>query len=304
MIDKKTSYLSLPLPDAGNALAEDCPRIAEALTSLDGYAQAADVRLDGVEASVTTLQLAAEKASSDISSLKSDASSLQQSVHAIDVSAVHSVGTENITGIKTFAEKIFISPKESNYWSNAYIYGMENTVKGAGIVIQNRALPEDSDVQPARSFLALEGYDFGQGRFTLLAQNKHSSTDGGNSEASLVGTSDGVLSWTCSNADNSGYIDAVVEKNMSNNGYIRYASGLQMCWGRVTLNGPITINNVKVTFPKPFAATPRVFSCSNANNGDSMVLVGWEYTTDFTIGCNAGSHSGGQTNWLAIGPWK
>ena len=225
-------------------------------------------------------------------------------MHAIDVSAVHSVGTENITGTKTFTEKIFLAPKKLSYFSYAYIYGMENGTGGAGLVVQNRALPENSETQPARSYLALEGYDSGQGRFTLLAQNKHKSTSDGNSSASLVGTSDGVLSWTCSNADNSGAIDAVVGKGMSNNGDIRYASGLQMCWGLVTLNGPITNKNVKVTFPKPFATIPRVFSCSNAKIGDAMVLVGWETTTDFTIGCNSGSSSKGHTNWLAIGPWK
>lgn len=47
MTDKKTAHLGLPLPDAGNALAEDCPRLAEALISLDGHAQSADARLDG-----------------------------------------------------------------------------------------------------------------------------------------------------------------------------------------------------------------------------------------------------------------
>lgn len=56
MIDKKTSYLNLPLPDAGNALAEDCPRLAEALTSLDSHAQTADDRLDSVEIRASALE--------------------------------------------------------------------------------------------------------------------------------------------------------------------------------------------------------------------------------------------------------
>lgn len=85
MTDKKTAYLSLPLPNADNALAEDCPRLAEALTTLDGHAQSADARLDGVEASVTTLQ---------------------QNIHAIDASAVHTTGDETVSGVKTFAQTI------------------------------------------------------------------------------------------------------------------------------------------------------------------------------------------------------
>lgn len=71
MIDKKTSYLSLPLPHAENALAEDCPRLTEALTTLDGHAQSADARLDGVEAS-----------------------------------AVHTTGDETVSGTKTFTQTI------------------------------------------------------------------------------------------------------------------------------------------------------------------------------------------------------
>lgn len=85
MTDKKTAYLSLPLPNADNALAEDCPRLAEALTTLDGHAQSADARLDGVEASVTTLQ---------------------QNIHAIDASAVHTTGDETVSGVKTFTQTI------------------------------------------------------------------------------------------------------------------------------------------------------------------------------------------------------
>lgn len=49
MTDKKTAYLSLPLPNAGNALAEDCPRLAEALTALDSHAATADSQMVDVQ---------------------------------------------------------------------------------------------------------------------------------------------------------------------------------------------------------------------------------------------------------------
>lgn len=49
MTDKKTAYLSLPLPNAGNALAEDCPRLAEALTSLDDHAGTVDSQMADVQ---------------------------------------------------------------------------------------------------------------------------------------------------------------------------------------------------------------------------------------------------------------
>lgn len=56
MTDKKTKHLNLPLPDAGNALAEDCPRLAQALTALDDHAQTADDRLDSVEIRASALE--------------------------------------------------------------------------------------------------------------------------------------------------------------------------------------------------------------------------------------------------------
>ena len=49
MIDKETSYLSLPLPHAENGLAEDCPRLAEALTALDSHAATADSQMADVQ---------------------------------------------------------------------------------------------------------------------------------------------------------------------------------------------------------------------------------------------------------------
>lgn len=49
MTDKKTKHLNLPLPDAGNALAEDCPRLAQALTSLDDHASSVDSQISDAQ---------------------------------------------------------------------------------------------------------------------------------------------------------------------------------------------------------------------------------------------------------------
>lgn len=96
-------------------------------------------------------------------------------------------------------------------------------------------------------------------------------------------------------------VEAVVE---SGDGYIRYASGIQMCWGRTTLNGPITSTNKLVTFPKAFNASPAVVTCSNANYLGMIVMVGWESKTSFTIGTRSGETSTGETNWIAYGTWE
>ena len=95
--------------------------------------------------------------------------------------------------------------------------------------------------------------------------------------------------------------EAVVE---SGNGYIRYASGVQMCWGRVKVSGEITATNKKVTFPAAFKSTPAVLTTGNANYLGYNVVVGWETTTSFTIGAVNGASTAGETNWIAIGLWK
>lgn len=59
MIDKKTSYLSLPLPHAENGLAEDCPRLAEALTSLDDHAGTVDSQMADVQTKLLPLDAGA-----------------------------------------------------------------------------------------------------------------------------------------------------------------------------------------------------------------------------------------------------
>lgn len=96
-------------------------------------------------------------------------------------------------------------------------------------------------------------------------------------------------------------IEAVVE---SGNRYIRYASGVQMCWGRVKVNGAITETKTKVTFPVAFKLTPAVLTTGNANYLGYNVVVGWETATSFTIGTLNEASAVGETNWFAIGLWK
>lgn len=96
-------------------------------------------------------------------------------------------------------------------------------------------------------------------------------------------------------------IEAVVE---SGDRYIRYASGVQMCWGRVKVNGPITETKTKVTFPVAFKLTPAVLTTGNANYLGYNVMVGWETATSFTIGTSNEASAVGETNWFATGLWK
>lgn len=95
--------------------------------------------------------------------------------------------------------------------------------------------------------------------------------------------------------------EAVVE---SGERFIRYAGGIQICWGRVTVNGAITETNKKVTFPAAFKLKPAVLTTGNANYLGYNVVVGWETETSFTIGTTNNASTVGNTNWFAIGLWK
>jgi len=96
-------------------------------------------------------------------------------------------------------------------------------------------------------------------------------------------------------------VEAVVK---SGAGYIRYSSGLQICWGRVKVNGPISSTNTKVTFPVAFKQTPAVLTTANANYLGNSVMVGWETAKSFTIGTTSTAPAVGETSWFAIGYWK
>lgn len=45
MIDKKSDYLALPLPNEQNMLEDDCPRIRQAFQALDAHARTTDTAL-------------------------------------------------------------------------------------------------------------------------------------------------------------------------------------------------------------------------------------------------------------------
>lgn len=322
MTDKKTAYLSLPLPNAGNALAEDCPRLAEALTTLDGHAQSADARLDGVEASVTTLQQNIHaidaSAEQDIDALQSvqaahtsELSDIKTSMAALGADSVHKTGDETISGAKTFTEKLFLAPKEDDRWSQTYIYGTENA---ASLKIQNRTVEAITDPlgYPARSSLTLQGYDSGQGRFSLLAQSKYDTTNQKYHQYSLLGTSDGSLSWTGGDYSSSGEIEIVYSSSLSSSiGYIRYSSGLQICYGYVNcVNYGYRGNYRQFTFPVAFKDTAyQVTVCPLSNNMDVVANIKSGRTTTY---CSVGVRNLSQTSnsWAAdvlihaIGYWK
>ena len=70
MVDKRSEYLGLPLPNEQNMLEDDCPRIVEAFKKVDAHAKTADERLGSVENRAST-------AENGISALENRASALE-----------------------------------------------------------------------------------------------------------------------------------------------------------------------------------------------------------------------------------
>lgn len=230
----------------------------------------------------------------------------------LDGKTVHTTGDETISGAKTFTEKLFLTPKEGDRWAETFIYGTENTAK---LEIQNRNIDAitDPDGYPARSSLTLEASDnAGQGRFTLRAQSKYDTTNQRYYQYDLVGTSNGSLTWTGGGNHSTGHIEIVDSSSLSGSkGYIRYSSGLQICYGYVNCaNYGYKSKYSQFTFPAAFKDTAyQVTLCPNTSSMDVVANIKTGRTTTY---CNIGVRNLSQTssNWSvdvlihAIGYWK
>ena len=85
MIDRKSEYLGLPLPNEQNMLEDDCPRIVEAFKKVDAHAKTADDRLEGLETARNATNETLQSHTTTLSSLateKADATALAAEVQA------------------------------------------------------------------------------------------------------------------------------------------------------------------------------------------------------------------------------
>ena len=217
---------------------------------------------------------------------------------------VHTEGDQTVTGNKTFTEKLFLAPKED--YSQSYIYGTENT---ANLKIQNRTVDAITDPlgYPARAKLELEAIDnTGQGRFTLTAQSKYDTTNQRYYQYDLVGTSDGSLTWTGGGNPSTGHIEIVDSSyflsSTSRIGYIRYSSGLQICWGS---NVVATASSRTFTFAKPFIETPVPICCYGDifnYGGQNLALSAYDKSA-LVVDLSENVYPV-RINWGAFGRWK
>lgn len=138
--------------------------------------------------------------------------------------------------------------------------------------------------------LVLYGKDEGgeyAGGFRLIAHN-------GTKAINLSGKTNGSLSWDSKN------IECV---NSVGSNYIRYESGVQICWGHI---GNITTGAItSKTFPVAFSSSDitivanRVSSATNTDTEGTVVITNHS-VTNFSFILSKGIH----INFVAIGRWK
>ena len=135
------------------------------------------------------------------------------------------------------------------------------------------------------------------GSYIMLKPKDHSNNEGEIllSTVSADGTvrelnirADGMFTWG----------GLIVERvtNISTD-YIRFESGLQICWGN---KGATSAEPETVTFPAAFSANPSVIITRSGSNYQSGWIV--RSTTKFVLYTNAIEAAG--FDWIAIGKWK
>lgn len=118
----------------------------------------------------------------------------------------------------------------------------------------------------------------------------------GNPTKGLMGIPDGQLLW------NNNYLDkaAVVSFNPSQNGYIKYASGLIIQWG--TIIAPRGASTSDITFPISFTGNYSI--CAAADGGGNSVAIGTSLHLAQSIQLiysPALNNDIAGVNWMAIG---
>ena len=161
MIDKKTSYLSLPLPHAENGLAEDCPRLAEALTALDSHAATADSQMADVQ---TRLQPLDAEAMYDILDAKAKTlESTESGELSVSVSLVESMLLERSK--REHPVGSYYTSDQDTDPSKIFGFGTWERVKGVVL------LGADEDSYPA-------GSEGGEAEHTLTVEEMPPHTHG------------------------------------------------------------------------------------------------------------------------------
>ena len=148
----------------------------------------------------------------------------------------------------------------------------------------------DRDFRKSGGYLALYGreHNYYNGGFSLSARNAD-FTESKNNDHSLIGNAAGNLMWE--NQE----IERVAS---SGTNFIRFASGLQICFGYTTDDAT---NGLRVTFQAPFFGAPNIVTQYWADNATAQTsYVRLPKASGFTLRCTSNNY----VHWIAIGFWK
>lgn len=215
-----------------------------------------------------------------------------------DVFGVTPPNGDNSTKIATTA---FVNAKAGNYLP---LSGGTMTGDNAKITMSNG----ESYVRCWGNGLYLGGTDGNNNSSAAFFTNTNGigfqlNAGNGTTFKRMEGKPDGTLTWD--NKD-------VERVNSSGTNYIRYESGLQLCWGRVSINVNSTTNTtpfayrgtVTVTFPVAFRDTP--FGVSNVDDGSPWWTTTARSITSTTMQVEASGNAQATkvVCWFAVGRWK
>ena len=93
-------------------------------------------------------------------------------------------------------------------------------------------------------------------------------------------------------------VDTIEEQG---EGYIRYSSGIQICWG--AFSGMTTTPKI-ITFQKPFAAWKDTTVTFAGQNGPIVTQLAGLNTTQFLASASTDIDATHTFSWQAIGRWK
>ena len=214
-------------------------------------------------------------------------------------------------GTWTKARKILESSVDDNNKNSLTLSGnltvngtINGTASSAGVNIGNFNITQNIiQKNSSDSYLELKGdIDDSTGARLILFSTGYSADSNRsgsfelisksiNSQYRLQGRPDGTLYWNGNDLAGS----AIVAKSLGTNGYIKYASGLIMQWGRAL----IAISSTQITFPVSFSNTNYIIICTPYRESGEMPVV---VTRDYATGlCYGQASIETYIRWLAIG---
>lgn len=179
-----------------------------------------------------------------------------------------------MTGALVFSSSVDTFCRKEDDSGAMHIYGASNLSAGGAMAVYGK----DDNLHPG-AFLLQTAYQNG-------------------SPNVLIGMLDGSLKW-CDKE-----VERVSSSNISDNGYVRYESGLQICCGGYAWDG----NDKTVTFPVAFNGVPvAILSPINVNGFPIMTDCNATSMTYFVrpAGASMGNASAGGDVWfIVMGRWK